>query len=196
MVLTPDPNGGGNTLYALDAVSSNSVYAVGQTGTAFPSQALIEHWDGTKWSQLASPADPTESLTTLAVTGSDSSLTVVGDRESGTAPYTTEVATGAPSSLSLVASPNATGENDLFSATTAADGTAYAAGWSVDPSTGNYLSLIEHQVGGVWSIQPTPNPGSGANGFAGITAIPGGGLWAVGNFASSGNNATLIAHNC
>ncbi len=68
---TVDPNGGGNALYALRAASSNSVYAVGQTGSAFPSQALVEHWDGTKWSQLASPADPAESLTTLGLTGSD-----------------------------------------------------------------------------------------------------------------------------
>jgi hypothetical protein len=184
-------------LYALDAVSSNSVYAVGQTGTAFPSQALVEHWDGTKWSQLASPADPTESLTTLGITGSDTALTLAGDRESDTAPYTTEVATGGPSSLSLVTSPNnGTGENDLFSATTAADGSTYTAGWYVDPSSGNYFSLIEHGTGGVWSVEATPNPGSGANGFASITAIPGGGLWAVGNYANSGNNATFVAYHC
>src|SRR5260370_27837607 len=73
-----DPGGGQNSLYALRAVSSSSVYAVGQTGTAFPSQALVEHWDGTKWSQLASPAGAAESLTTLGVTGSDSALTIVG----------------------------------------------------------------------------------------------------------------------
>ncbi len=197
MVPVVDPNGGGNILYALRAVSSNSVYAVGQTGTAFPSPALVEHWDGTKWSQLASPADATESLTTLGVTGSDTALTLVGDRESGTAPYTTEVAAGAPSSLSLVSSPNnGTGENDLFGATTAADGSTYAAGWSVDPSSLNHNSLIEHGVGGQWSIDTTPNPGTGDNGFAGITAIPGGGLWAVGVFSGSGNNATLIAFHC
>ncbi len=192
-----DPNVGGNTLYALRAVSSNSVYAVGETGTAFPSQALVEHWDGSKWSQLRSPADATESLTTLGVTGSDTALTLVGDRESGTAPYTTEVAAGAPSSLSLVSSPNTgAGENDLFGATTAADGSTYAVGWSVDPSSLNHNSLIEHGVGGQWSIDTTPDPGTGDNGFAGITAIPGGGLWAVGVFSGSGNNATLIAFHC
>jgi hypothetical protein len=192
-----DPNGGGNALYAVDATSSGSVYAVGQTGAAFPSQALVEHWNGSAWSLLASPADSSESLTTLGVTGSDTALTLVGDRESGTAPYTTEVATGAPSSLSLATSPsNGTGENDLFGAATGADGTIYAVGWYVDPSSGNYFSLIEHETGGVWSIDSTPDPGTGSNGFAGITAIPGGGLWAVGNSSSNGNNATLIAHHC
>ena len=69
-------------------------------------------------------------------------------------------------------------------------------GWSADPSTGNYNSLIEHGTGGAWTIQTTPNPGTSANGFAGITAIPSGGVWAVGNTASNGNNATLIAYHC
>jgi hypothetical protein len=192
-----DPNGGGNTLYAVRAVSGTSVYAVGQTGTAFPSQALAEHWNGTTWSQVSAPADATESLTTLGVTGSDAALTLVGDRENGTAPYTTEVAAGAPSSLSLVSSPNSgTGENDLFGAATAADASTYAVGWSVDPSTLSHNSLIEHGVNGQWSIDTTPNPGTGDNGFAGITAIPGGGLWAVGVFSASGNTSTLIAHHC
>jgi hypothetical protein len=192
-----DPNGGGNALYALDAVASGSVYAVGQSGAAFPSQALAEHWNGKAWSLLASPADAAESLTTLGVTGSDTALTLVGDRESDTAPYTTEVAAGAPGSLSMVTSANTgTGENDLFGAATAADGTVYAAGWYVDASSGNYFSLIEHETGGVWSVDTTPDPGTGSNGFAGITAIPGGGLWAVGALSNSGNNATFIAHHC
>jgi hypothetical protein len=196
VVTAPDPNGTGNSLYAINAVSPTSVYAVGQTGTAFPSQAFLLHWNGTAWSQLASPADSTESLTFDAITGSDSSLTLVGDRESDIVPNTTGIATGAPSKLAMVTTPSATGENDLFGAATAADGTAYAAGWSVDPATGNFVSLIEHESGGVWSIQPTPNPGTSSNGFASIAAIPGGGLWAVGNTASNGNNATLIAHHC
>ncbi len=107
------------------------------------------------------------------------------------------MAAGAPSSLSLVSSPNiANDENDLFSANTAADRSTYAAGWFADPSSGNYSSLIEHGTGGVWSIDTTPNPGTSSNGFASIAAIPCGGLWAVGNDASNGNNATLAAHHC
>lgn len=43
---TPDPNGGGNLLYAVKAVSSGRIYAAGQSGSAFPSQALVEHWNG------------------------------------------------------------------------------------------------------------------------------------------------------
>lgn len=192
-----DPGASGDTVFALDAVSSSSVYAVGESsGTAFPDPALIEHWNGKAWSTLASPSDASESLMPYAVTGSDSALTVVGDRGSDTAPFTTLTASGAPASLELQSTPNATGENNLYAATTAADGTVYAAGWSVDPATGVYLSEILHNTGGQWSLDSTPDPGSGSNGFAGVAAVPGGGVWAVGVTSNKGNNSTLIAFHC
>ena len=53
-------------------------------------------------------------------------------------------------------------------------------------------------MAGVWSIVPSPSPSdSGDNGLAGIAAIPGGGLWAVGITTNhAGNPATLIEfHN-
>lgn len=190
-----DAGASGNQFFAVRAVSSNSVYATGQqAGSGFPSQALVEHWNGTSWSVLPTPSDPTETVTPYGITGSDAALTIVGDRESSTAPYTTAVATGAPNSLSLVASPNnGSGEQDLFAATTAADGSTWAAGWFLN---GTEQTLTEHGVNGTWSIVASPSPGTGDNGFAGIAAIPGGGLWAVGVTSNNGNFSTLIAHNC
>ena len=47
VVATVDPGVSGNQFYAVWANASNDVYAVGQkAGTGFPSEALIEHWDG------------------------------------------------------------------------------------------------------------------------------------------------------
>ena len=91
---------------------------------------------------------------------------------------------------------NGAGENDLFGAATAADGSTYAVGWYIDSSSGNHLTLIEHGVNGQWSIDPSPSPGTGDTGFSAVTAIPGGGLWAVGVTSGSGNFSTLIAHHC
>src|SRR5207247_9307346 len=121
----------GNQFFAVTAVSSNSVDASGQqAGSGVPSQALVAHYNGGSWSVLPTPSDPTETVTPYGITGSDAALTIVGDRESSTAPYTTAVAAGAPNSLALVASPNnGSGEQDLFAATTAADGSTWAAGW-------------------------------------------------------------------
>ncbi|WP_188316618.1 alkaline phosphatase family protein [Solihabitans fulvus] len=197
VVPSADPDAGGNLLFGVKAVSGTSVYAVGErSGSGFPDRALIEHWNGSTWSVLASPADSSESLIAYGVTGSDTALTVVGNRASGTAPFTTLAAAGAPNGLALQNTPNATGENNLYATTTAADGSTYAAGWSVDPNTGVYLSEVLHGVNGQWSIDTTPNPGNGSNGFAGVTAVPGDGVWAVGVTSNKANNSTFIAYHC
>jgi hypothetical protein len=193
VVPTPDPNGGGNLLYAVKAVSSGDVYATGQSGTAFPSQALVEHWGGKSWSTVSAPADASESLDPFGITATTAGLTVVGDRETDATPYTTLVASGPESSLGLLSTPsNGSEENDLFATTTTADGSTWAAGWYIEPGTGKHRTLTEQGVNGLWSLVPSPNPGTGENGLAGISAIPGGGLWAVG--IAEGNHApsTLI----
>jgi Phosphoesterase family len=193
VVPTPDSNSGGSLLYAAKAVSSTSVYATGQTGSGFPSQALVEHWNGSSWAAVNSPVDASQSLDPFGITATGAGLSIVGDRETDVTPYTTLVASGAESSLGLLATPNnGSEENDLFAATTAADGSTWAAGWYIDSATGKHETLTEHGVGGQWSLTPSPNPGAGENGLAGIGAVPGGGVWAVG--ISEGNHApsTLI----
>lgn len=187
----------GNQFYALDAVSSNSVYATGQqAGSGFPNLALVEHWDGSKWSVVTTPADTSETVTPYGITGKDAALSIVGDRENSTSPYTTLVEAGSPKSLAIQATPNSgSGEQDLFAAATASDGSTYAAGWDIVDSNDDHDSLILHGVGNSWNIDTTPDPGTGDNGFAGITAVPGGGLWAVGVTSNNGNYSTFIAYH-
>ena len=51
VVPTSDPGSSGNHLYAVDAVSPDNVWAVGQQlGGEAPDQGLVEHWDGQQWS--------------------------------------------------------------------------------------------------------------------------------------------------
>jgi hypothetical protein len=202
--LPTGPGGGASTpaselLYAVSASSAGDVDAVGQTGTAFPSSAFVEHWGGSGWTRSEGPADATESLVPLAVDAAPGRLTLVGERESDAAPNTTLVAAGAPSAPGLLPTPSAgTGENDLFSVATATDGSTWAAGWYIVPSTGNHEPLLEHRVGGAWTLAPSPDLSAdgGDNGFAGLAAVPGGGLWAVGTRTNNaGNPATLIEHH-
>ena len=108
------------------------------------------------------------------------------------------MAAGASSRLSIVPTPNSgTSENDLFAAATAADGSTWAVGWDIDTTTGNHDPLVLQGVRGSWSLVSTPGLQTGSDsGFAAITAIPGGGLWAVGVTGSSkGNYKTLIEHH-
>lgn len=193
-----DAGSNGNQFYAVKALASNNVYAVGQqAGAGFPNAALIEHWDGKSWRVVSAPADASASALPLGLTATATSLTAVGEQETDTAPYTNYVAAGVPGSLTIQNTPNAgTGENDLFAAATASDGSAWAVGWSIDVNTDNHDPLILQGVNGVWSLVSSPglSPG-GDSGFAAVTAIPGGGLWAVGVTApgkGNGNYSTLI----
>jgi hypothetical protein len=185
----------GNQFYAVKALASNNVYAVGQqAGAGFPSQSLIEHWNGSTWTAVSSPADAA-SVLPLGVTATATSLTSVGEQETDTAPYTTYVAAGASGSLSIQTTPNTgAGENDLFAAATAADGSTWAVGWDINTTSGNHDPLILQGINGVWSVVSSPPFVAGSDsGFAAITAIPGGGLWAVGVTASAKSNySTLI----
>ena len=137
----------------------------------------------------------------LGVAATANSLTVVGQQETDTAPYTTYVAAGPASwlstKLSIQNTPNSgANENDLFSAATAADGSTWAVGWDIiNNKTDNHDPLVLSKKGGVWSLVSSPSLGTDS-GFAAITAIPGGGLWAVGVTGNSkGNYATLIEHH-
>jgi hypothetical protein len=186
----------GNQLYAVKALAANDVYAVGQqAGAGFPSQALIEHWDGERWSVIPSPDDASASALPLGVTATHSSLTVVGQQETDSVPYTTYVAAGALGNLSIQKTPNAgAGENDLFAVTMADDGSTWTVGWDIDPATDTHRPLVLQGIKGAWSLVPSPTfPPGYDSGFAAITAIPGGGLWAVGVTATSTSNySTLI----
>ena len=196
-----DAGSSGNQFYAVKALASDNVYAVGQqAGAGFPNQALVENWNGKTWSVVSSPADASASVLPLGAAATSSTLTLVGEQETDTAPYTTYVAAGTPDAESIQTTPNAgSGENDLFAATTAADGSTWTVGWDIDTTTGNHDPLILQGKNGVWSLVASPSLGKGSDtGFAAITAIPGGGLWAVGVTAPAkggGNYSTLIEYH-
>ena len=139
----------GNQFYAVAAHASSDVFAVGQkAGAGFPSEALIEHWHGKAWRVLPSPADPAATALPLGVAATANSLTVVGQQETDKAPYTTYIAAGSAGSgsadLSIQKTPSSgAGENDPFSAATAADGSTWAVGWDIfNSKSGNHGPLV------------------------------------------------------
>jgi hypothetical protein len=200
VLASPDPGSNGDQLYSVTALGSNNVYAVGQqTGPSFPGMSLVEHWNGSAWSTVNSPGDSSATELPLGVTATSASLTFVGQLENDTAPYRTFAVTGTPSHLSIQSTPNANvNENDLFSATTANDGTTWAVGWTIyNVASGNQKPLILHQKNDVWSLVSSPNLGAGNDsGLSSITTIPGGGMWAVGvTTNAAGNFETLIEYH-
>ena len=58
-------------------------------------------------------------------------------------------------------------------------------------------TLIQHWDGSKWRIVPSPNFDLGNNILQGLTVISTNDVWAVGEYANSGNiNGTLIEHCC
>lgn len=65
VVASPNVGNGDNTLRSVFAVSPTNIWAVGHsTAVGLSWRNLIEHWNGTKWSVVASPS-PTPKLDTL-----------------------------------------------------------------------------------------------------------------------------------
>ena len=191
-----DAGSNGNQFYAVKALATNDVYAIGQqANSAFPGVALIEHWDGTAWSVVAGPADSSASALPLGITANSSALTVVGEQETDTAPYTSYVVSGAPTSLAIQSTPMmGTGENDPFAVTIANDTSTWVVGWAINPTSDLHDPLVLQRSGGAFSLVSVPNPSNGGDsGFAAVTTVPGGGMWAVGVTSTSKSNySTLI----
>jgi hypothetical protein len=80
---------------------------------------------------------------------------------------------------------------------TAIDGSTWAVGWAEDTASDVHAPLILHNVQGVWSLVPNPSFPNLDSGLASVTAVPGGGLWAVGvtSAGANSNYSTLIEYH-
>ncbi|HEX4256752.1 MAG TPA: hypothetical protein VH089_16790, partial [Streptosporangiaceae bacterium] len=195
-VPTPDPEAAGNHLFAVDAVSRDNVWAVGQqlTGHA-PDQGLVEHWDGRKWSVVPQPADTSASVMLDAVAVAGGRVWAAGEADSpagGGQPLIEQEQHGTWTTAQLPAAPAGSNWTNLWGITVSG-GTAWAVGTYLDPKTDANQSLILRGDGSTWTIDPGPDPGTSSDILGGVTAI-GGQLWAAGTYQSNGSRMPLIEH--
>jgi hypothetical protein len=193
---SPNPGPAGDELFGVTTSGPDNVWAVGQqVGAGFPSRALVEHWDGRRWSVVNVASG--ESLDPYAATVNGSNVVVAGDREDDITPQRTLAVSVTGGAASIATTPDVGSFENDFYGVTSADGVVWAAGRSTDdqPNVQNHVTMIQRFTNGHWTVVPTPNPGGagGDNGFGGIAATPGGPVWAVGAFkTSSSANQTLI----
>jgi hypothetical protein len=199
VVPTPDPGSNGNLLYAIDAVSSDNVWAVGQQSFAQgPDQGLVEHWDGRRWSVVPLPASESALVLLDGVTASGGQVWVAGEADSPTGGGQPRIYCdnhGQWSIASLPKLPDGSNWGNLYGLAVA-QGSVWAVGTFVDPATDNNDVLVLHGTGGTWAIDNAPNPGG--SGFSdipgGITAIDGQ-LWLAGMYTTAtSNEMPLIEH--
>jgi hypothetical protein len=219
-VASPNPGGttsasDASTLFGVSAVSATDAWAVGYyvvNPTTQAQETLVLHWNGTKWSKVASPSPGGTSMNfeinTLngvsAVSATDASA--VGSYNNPT--------TGATETLALhwngtkwskVASPSPGGTSMNFdnsflhgvSADSATD--AWAVGHYISSTTAGTEAVALHWNGTKWSKIASPNPGgtiaSAYNTLNGISAVSATDAWAVGFYNNPAiGDETLVLH--
>jgi hypothetical protein len=162
IVSSPSPGNGSNALSGVSVDSARSVWAVGSffSGTG-SGPALIEHWNGVKWSVVANPSLVATALSLNAVT-------VVKQHLVWTVGNASKLNNGGPAQATLteqwngerwriIASANQSGSQANFLNSVAAvnGDDIWAVGDFID-STGGH-TLIEHWNGARWSIVPSPS---------------------------------------
>jgi len=206
VVATPKLNTNDNAaLNGILAFASDDVFAVGyQPAKNGAVQTLIEHWDGSAWSVVASPNANNTGNVLMSISGtSPTDIWAVGDK---TAPGI-EVRTLAlhfdGATWSVVPTPNPVGGssldlNVLTSVVASSANDVTAVGFTLANQT--ELTMAQHWNGTKWSVAPTPNQSTvlgSLNTLRGLTAVSATDLYAVGFFndaASAGQDRTLILH--
>jgi hypothetical protein len=169
------------------AVTANDIWAVGSGS----SQTLIEHWNGSAWSVVASPnvgsgTNILYSLTILSATN----IWTVGNYTSGGFMHAL-IAQWNGSTWNVVASANGpAGDTDLRGVAAVSATDIWAIGYT-GATTPEWVPYSEHWNGSAWSTQPTPNNTAVAHNSTGwgIAAVGPNDLWMVAD-----DGLTLIEH--
>jgi hypothetical protein len=197
------PAGQNATLASVATVSDSDAWAAGyHSGAAFTNvgaKVLIDNWNGTAWSRVATPVTPGNTALLFAVSASSatdawavgrtqvnkSSFEGLALHWNGTA---WSVSPGFPAALSPLGGASAAGVADI------SPGDAYAIGNSATTAVGS----LAHWNGTAWSSVTLPLPAH-ANSNTTLNAISAHGLgdvWIVGTFLDSatGRNETFSEH--
>ena len=164
--IMPSPNtttaaNSGTLFDGVACANTANCFAVGATQLATGSQrTLVERWNGTTWSIVASPnpAGATRAELQSVSCPSISSCVAVGHSGAGT--FRTLVEHWNGTKWSIVASPNPAGATNtsLFGVTCPSPSSCFAVGNSDDPA---HKAVIEHWNGSAWSIMASPNVAGG-----------------------------------
>jgi hypothetical protein len=192
VVASPNASPGNNQLAAVASISASDVWAVGSADNAAGNaQPLAEHWDGTAWSIVPTPAVVTGTLFGVAAISSTDVWAGGGfllSRRGNTAQF--EHWNGRKWS---VAKSPAVAAATIFGMAAVSSADVWAVGSVI--SGGIAQTFIEHWNGKTWAVVPSPDASGQNNHLDGVTAISASDVWAVGDFQNaSGVFQTLTEH--
>jgi hypothetical protein len=178
------------------AFSASNAWAVGSTTRSDGGigNTLVEHWNGTEWSRIAStnPGGADGSELTGMGAGSPSNIWAVGDNaQGGSEGHTLVEHWGRGSRWSHIASPTPGGFGDTLSAV---DVDTVSDVWAVGSnfSGAQPVTLVEHWNGHQWATVASPSPDQSS--LTGVSAVSATDAWAVGFDFAGGSAHTLIEH--
>ena len=200
---SPDTSLGDGILNGVAAISPTNAWAVGyafsesNTSTQHP---LIEHWNGTSWAIVASPA--------LSNGGQFSAITALSATNIWAVGYGDNlrhilIEHWNGNGWAVVQSPNpGSGANYLTGLTAISANDMWAVGTFFN-GTGTIAAggeLLEHWNGTSWSVVQSANPGVQGNFLSSIAAVSTNDVWASGGSSlsaggsSSQGTTTLLEH--
>jgi hypothetical protein len=179
------------------AISASDVWAAGQQDTVFGRQTLFEHWDGTRWSVVPSP-NPGLGLNIVGALAaiSPEDVWVVGTYGNGRTANMTMALHWDGADWTQIPSPNQTGHQSILAGAAALSGDNVWATGSYRVGH-RYRTLSEHWDGSAWTLVRSPNVDkSTSSNYLGGAATTEGEVWAVGEYASTTGNQTLVERIC
>ena len=195
LVSSPNPTGATDSeLSAVSCISTSGCVAVGKYTTSTVTKSLVESWNGSVWSLVASP-NPTgasQSVLSGVACASGSSCDAVGASVASST-VTALVERWNGSVWSVVSSPNPIGAAaSEFSAVSCRAATSCIAVGQFTTSA-TTMTLVESWNGSVWSVVPSPNPtGATTSVLTGVSCTSSLSCIAVGGSVSAGTILTLV----
>lgn len=171
---------GYNTLSAVAARTASDAWAVGSFATpgSFTFNALIEHWNGRRWSLAKSPGLGT--LASVSIVSAGNAWAVGSDQGVSVIVHWNGhqwLPVPSPTSTQWTGS-----ELTGVSAVSAKD--VWAVGTFDTASEPEGQTLILHWTGRRWTQVPSPDPSQGGNQLTSVSAASAGRAWAVGDYCS------------
>jgi len=188
-----NPGGVGNTLDSVAIESACDAWAVGfQTGSA-TNATLTEHWDGTAWTVVPSPAPGSYSVLRSVRGTSPSDVWAVGSYDAGTMNKTL-ILHWDGHAWTRVTSPSPGGtDNELFGVRAVSGTDAWAVGYDITSGSTDQ-TLILHWDGNAWTQVASPSPGTAGTVLEAVAGTSSTDAWAVGASFTASTEKTLTLH--
>ncbi|HZS16021.1 MAG TPA: hypothetical protein VFC09_15615 [Candidatus Dormibacteraeota bacterium] len=186
IVSTPDASGSAVASYLekVACASTTECWAAGfSNDSSFNLSTLMERWDGTSWTVVASPDPGTDNQLWNVACASASECWAVGQASSPPT-QTALVARWNGTTWSQLTVPDPSSQDSLQGVTCVSTTDCWAVGFQ----SGNAATLIEHWNGTAWTVTASPNSASPTNLLQAVTCVSSTECWAVG----TQTNTTLV----